>query len=110
MQNSPEKLTFTQLVTKFHPLPSNHVSFSLCAEDSILTDGATAERGKLVRIFTVNLKTYAGVCILVGGVTHIGHVVIELLDKARYPDRPGWCLGVGLLRPSVRKLIHPACT
>jgi hypothetical protein len=60
MENSPGKLTFTQLVTKFHPLPSRHVSFSLRAEGSILTDEATRERGKLVTKFAVNPK-WAGI-------------------------------------------------
>jgi len=34
-------------------------------------------------------------CIAAGGATHTRQVVIELLDKARYPDRPGWGLGAG---------------
>jgi hypothetical protein len=59
-ENSPEKLTFTQLVTTFHSLPSNHVSFSIHVEDSMLTDEATGERGKLVRKFTANSK-WAGI-------------------------------------------------
>jgi hypothetical protein len=91
MWRRPIKLTVTQLVTKFHHIPPNQISFSLRAEERILTDEATGEREKLVRTFTVNsFKSYAGGSLAVDGATHARHVVPQVPHKAKYTGPPGW--------------------
>jgi hypothetical protein len=70
------------MVTKFHPSPSQHISLSLCAEDSILTDEATGEVERLA---------WAG---------HLGHMDKDRTIKKIFNTKPDGVRRVG--RPKLR--------